>query len=135
MTYQLDLDAIEQRAKAATPGPWGVEHGIRCAALDRTDYDTVTAPLPPFVFGEGVARAHRNTDTEFIAHAREDVPALVAEVRRLHVEVERLRTERDCCVCCGVDLIPQPVLCEECAPTFEEYTGGSWCENHPPEAP
>jgi hypothetical protein len=31
------------------------------------------------------------TDADFIAHAREDVPALVAEVRRLKAEEQRLK--------------------------------------------
>lgn len=63
-----DLRTIEARANAATPGPWfGQSTGV---------------------YGDGfhlVGRAPDTaaTDLEFIAAARADVPALVAEVRRL----------------------------------------------------
>lgn len=79
MTEQ-ELEKIEARANAATPGPWGTGtgyeqskrgnyvhdgHRIVCAEQDETDCVLATE------------------DAEFIAHARADVPALVAEVRRL----------------------------------------------------
>lgn len=51
----LDLDAIEARVAAASPGPWVITGDNPCS----------------------------NGDGPFIAHAREDVPALLAEVRRL----------------------------------------------------
>jgi len=37
-------------------------------------------------------------DAEFIAHARRDVPALLAEAKRLNADNERLRRERDAAV-------------------------------------
>lgn len=40
-------------------------------------------------------------DARFIAHARQDVPTLVAEVRRLQAENERLRTGADPCAMDG----------------------------------
>ncbi len=68
---RLDLDAIKTRCEAATPGPW-------------------TTPAPgPYIFeveaedDDGpfnVAKWCSPTDARFIAHARTDVPALVAEV-------------------------------------------------------
>lgn len=65
----LDLDAIEARANAATPGPW-----------------RVGATYDPEI-NVDVTNADGNLvgpkDEDFIAAAREDVPALVAEVRRL----------------------------------------------------
>jgi hypothetical protein len=65
----IDLDAIEARANAASPGPW-----------TRTDsYDPE--------INVDVCNADGNLvgpdDEEFIASARTDVPALVAEVRAL----------------------------------------------------
>ena len=57
---EAKLSEIEARARAATPGPWLV-----CAAEDAAE------GLP-------------------VAHAREDVPALVAEVRRLQKANEAL---------------------------------------------
>jgi hypothetical protein len=86
-----ELTAIEARASAATSGPWSV------AENKYRDY-AVAIPEPRFAamwIVQGVyecddpyddcqgnvLRALR--DAEFIAHAREDVPRLVAEVRRL----------------------------------------------------
>ena len=96
----LDLDAIEARAKAATPGPWerriGPREGysltekttyMRGCAIDNgqplqvliADSDRPGVDyLVPALTGDGPSA---EANAEFIAHAREDVPALVAEVR------------------------------------------------------
>jgi uncharacterized small protein (DUF1192 family) len=39
------------------------------------------------------AKASPDIDSQFIFHAREDIPALLAEVERLRAEVEQLRAE------------------------------------------
>lgn len=68
----LDLDAIKARSVAATAGPW--------QRLDQTVY------AGPDEHGVVVAETYgdqHDADAIFIAHAREDVPALVAEVERL----------------------------------------------------
>lgn len=76
-----ELDAIEKRAGAATLGPWRIR---------RPDHDSPEGPT--LVEGPYFLRAHVESpdfahdtrpDAEFIAAARSDVPALVAEVRRL----------------------------------------------------
>ena len=100
-----ELDAIEARAKAATPGPWRVkEH-----ALDLTDAGLAHSMPPtsnrevrtswvhgqakdtfpitpvwvsPFYSPSAHVRMSAH-DATFVATARTDVPALVAEVRRL----------------------------------------------------
>lgn len=76
----LDVDAIEARANAATPGPWKLwgmtvmtdRHGTG----DVADCDDIAFTADP-------DRGLRTFNADFIAHAREDIPALVAEVRRL----------------------------------------------------
>lgn len=68
----LDLDVIEARANAATPGPWG-------ALSPRADGASPVTRAG----GAWIAPFTAEDDAEFIAHAREDVPALVDEVRRL----------------------------------------------------
>lgn len=77
--HLLDLDAIEKRANAATPGPWtheGVARGNEKSVIVR----------PPPAYPWPVSW-HYGTDSlkiaDFIAHAREDVPALIARVRDL----------------------------------------------------
>jgi hypothetical protein len=86
VTAPLDLDAIEARAEAATEGPWWPEGkvigGWRIYARDREqapDFTEVGSVREVFV-GTG----QHDADADFIAHARTDVPALLAEVRRLH---------------------------------------------------
>lgn len=66
---ELDLTAIKARAEAATEGPWHIIGG--------NEYVTgIGVGIGP---DDGVTQA----DAEFIANARTDVPALVAEVERL----------------------------------------------------
>jgi hypothetical protein len=101
----MNLDEIEARATAATPGPWKVyEQPIRfhtgTADVEQMigqawDHPQMKAPYPVI----GVA-THIDFDTrkpvsvvrfadntaEFVAHAREDVPALIARVRELEAE-------------------------------------------------
>ncbi|WP_427110869.1 hypothetical protein [Lysinibacillus xylanilyticus] len=68
------LNAIKERVAKVTPGPWCVG-----GAIDIHD-----------ACGEEVAAVwDGGPDIEFIAHAREDVPALVAEVERLQQQLEK----------------------------------------------
>jgi uncharacterized small protein (DUF1192 family) len=123
-----ELQVIRARYEAATPGPWRVEHGRYSGA------DWLIGSLGTGYFDNGMHFVHITTnrvraselygnasvDAEFIAHAREDIPALLAEVERLRAElakggeiwlssenaklraeVERLRAEADKpCLCC-----------------------------------
>ena len=76
-----DLEAIKARSEAASPGPWEGQ-AYRVYMGDRVMGDRIVAacwrPWGP-VTGDASIEA----DVEFIAHARTDVPALVAEVERL----------------------------------------------------
>jgi hypothetical protein len=81
MAEGLDLEPIKARCAAATPGGWR-------ATRDALLMGGGDGPLVPV---DGWPRA----DREFVAHARDDVPALVAEVERLRVDVDRLRTDLD----------------------------------------
>jgi hypothetical protein len=75
---ELDLDAIRARADAATAGPWTWrEH-----------------PSGFFEFsnaGGVIGWGQEEAAFEFAAHARTDIPALLAEVDSLRVENEALR--------------------------------------------
>jgi hypothetical protein len=82
-TPALDLDGIEARANAATPAPWGAEHDGRAEFVYFSDC------------GESIYLAggiEDSEDADFIAHARTDVPALVAEVRRLRETCDAILT-------------------------------------------
>ena len=83
-----DLTIIEARADAATAGPWksfveGRDHTsgdnfIRTGGLDDACPDLYLRHDPPDPTGVVAASVE---DQDFIAHARQDVPRLVAEVR------------------------------------------------------
>ena len=69
------LDDIERRASRATAGPWtsfveGRDH-VSGSSFIRTGADDIE------LSGATI------DDQDFIAHARQDIPALIAEVRRL----------------------------------------------------
>lgn len=79
---ELDLDEIEARVAAATPGPWwafsdGPESG------DHWYVASGSEAVAHIHSDDGRNEDARQPDAEFIAQARDDVPALVAEVRRL----------------------------------------------------
>ncbi|WP_428956137.1 hypothetical protein [Streptomyces sp. cg35] len=104
---------IRERAEAATPGPWGLyEYGHGGSLIE------VAADLKETGTGytarRGVARfdeepldndpahtdwtaeedwAQVHADAEFTAHAREDVPALLAELAAVRAERDEARTE------------------------------------------
>lgn len=98
------LDEIEQRATGAESGPWFAEtevladgadpHGLRVSRTFVAKPDAVAmvstrlnhrdrdgAPRPD------AERGRWRATQVFIAHARQDVPRLVAEVRRLRALV------------------------------------------------
>ncbi|MFD4547225.1 hypothetical protein [Streptomyces sp. NPDC058466] len=80
------LTVIEARAGAATPGPWEEhdDYGPHFYAYLRGSYLRGVGTLN---FGDG---EDAEADREFVKHAREDVDALLAEVRRLRARVTEL---------------------------------------------
>lgn len=83
----IDLDTIEARANAATEGPWSVYSTIQAesvvvGASGRLTATIATPSIAPDDYGFANA--------EFIAHARTDVPALVAEVRAERAKLEKV---------------------------------------------
>ncbi len=74
-----ELAAIEQRETAATRGPW--EFSSKTACIE-SPYGTIGIPSFSLNF---------QSDMRFAAHARMDVPALLAETRRLKADRKRLR--------------------------------------------
>jgi hypothetical protein len=83
----LDLDAIEARADAATEGPWfNNRNGVVIVE---------SHPLAPTV-----SENSSWGDAEFIAAARADIPALVAELRAARADLGlvhlALQHDRDC---------------------------------------
>ena len=81
----MDLQEIEARLEAATPGPWDFETipetgESRVVVFSNTGDPMLDVSVAP----HGV----RAEDAEFIAHAPEDIRALLAEVTDLRVKLE-----------------------------------------------
>ncbi len=82
----VDLDAIEARAAAATPGPWTHSRGMG-RQPDDAGADWLNTPAYSAMVDE-----LETPDAAFIAHARVDVPAMAREIRELRAELTRCQT-------------------------------------------
>jgi len=76
------LNAIKERTEKATSGPWywSTDSGD---SLESDEAYVLSATSDWHIDG-------RYSNKEFIAHAREDIPALVAEVERLRSVIWRI---------------------------------------------
>ncbi|MGW5352249.1 hypothetical protein ACWERV_17270 [Streptomyces sp. NPDC004031] len=85
---EQQLAEIRARVEGIAPGPWAVDYdGCDC---DEGCTDRLAVGFGPFT---SVENAHRDVtpEAEFAAAARQDVPALLAEVDRLRVQVANVR--------------------------------------------
>lgn len=83
---EAELSAIEARVNAATPGPWNVIEENDVGPNDEGYWawlEVGPAKVDMPTGGPEKEKKQAESDAEFIAHARADVPALIAEVRRL----------------------------------------------------
>lgn len=96
--------AIKARCDAATPGPWvvsseyasGVDLGYKPDHERTWGYgcgNDFVCDLNDGEYHEYHNKAEQMANASFIAYAREDVPALLAEVERWRAEVARLKDE------------------------------------------
>jgi hypothetical protein len=83
------LNDIEARAQAATPGPWERDDDYGPTFFANTSGEYLQG-VGDFNFGVG---EQAEADEEFVKHAREDVDVLVAEVRRLRAELAALEDD------------------------------------------
>jgi len=102
------VNDIRTRELLATRGPWGLydsEDGFVDIAADlkengtgyscrrsiaQLEADLIDNDPAHADWSEGEEREQVLADAEFIAHAREDVPALLAEVDRLRAELDKV---------------------------------------------
>ncbi len=69
------LQGVENRARAATPGPW-------ISFVEGRDHTSGSSFVR--TQGEDIEFSGATTaDQDFIANARQDIPLLIAEIRRL----------------------------------------------------
>jgi hypothetical protein len=81
-----DLCAMERRLDACSPGPW--RH--RLHGFIESDVDESIIGVTCQGHDASLERLPSAANAEFIAHARQDVPALIAEVRNLRDRVAEL---------------------------------------------
>ena len=83
----MDTTEIEARLAAATPGPWeadGTEVSQHWSCPEPwLPIATNEVACMAYCYGGSARGIERVEDAEFIAHAREDVPVLLAEVKEL----------------------------------------------------
>jgi hypothetical protein len=94
---ETDLQRIEQRAEAATPGPWfwSSYAGVFSAPLaqandDGWDSDVCWVANRNLAAGD-TPNAQGGADMDFIAEARTDVPALVNSLRAARADRDEFR--------------------------------------------
>lgn len=110
----LDLDALDALASAATEGPWRQEY-----AFNNAGCPTAFFYIPGH---NGEARVEMLADdAAFIAAAREAVPALVAEVRRLRAMAYHRKDQLRMHQCIDSDecrKLEQKNQCHHCGGSF-----------------
>ncbi|WP_404867926.1 hypothetical protein ACI1MP_05895 [Kitasatospora griseola] len=96
-----ELAAIEQRAAAATPGPWvawlesrQATGGCSFIRLDADPDEDDERYLTRVTGGREIRGidARTDADIDFIAAARQDVPCLLDAVRRLRAALEQAQS-------------------------------------------
>jgi hypothetical protein len=94
-----DIESLEKRLEAATPGPWEsvppISEGSSAdgsQSWSASEGRLINGP-PQTVEDIALSKRwfRRKEDGDFIAHAREDIPALIAYVKELAAEIERMR--------------------------------------------
>lgn len=89
-----ELAEIKARAIAAHEGPWGIPPARSNATRfwlqpykERGDWSNQS--------WRGFIRCDFKEDAIFVAHAREDIPALLATIEYLRAEIARMQEELD----------------------------------------
>lgn len=101
---ELNLDAIEARAEAATPGPWVVEDDQFGAPLVKVAPESTTLIERTVADVDFIGIPKADFNAAFIAAARTDVPRLVRELREARRRLAELGECRAPGACqCGDD--------------------------------
>lgn len=93
MLTKEQLNMIKERVAKATPGEWFYDSYTVCTdEIFDGDGGLIETVTLDYTDRHGDVRFKEETDAQFVAHARQDVPALVAEVERLQ-KANRKRAE------------------------------------------
>ena len=88
----IDLEAIEARANAATPGKWKAKTN-RHPECSGEAWGWIDGPVENWCWTD--RRAHSRADAEFIANAHQDIPALLDLAKQQAAEIAAVTAERD----------------------------------------
>lgn len=94
------LEEIEQREAKATPGPWRLCGCGKCAQVWSLPVDVMVAvglgaKDESYTCGEGADDEQVQSNADFIARSRSDIPWLVSQLRAALSENEEMREERN----------------------------------------
>ena len=117
----LDLALIKARAEIATPGPWKT-WGMSVLADPVGDSNLDTAILVARTSYRNANGHPRTNDADFIAAARTDVPALLAEIERLRGEVLNAREVDGLNVCRNLGCMVVFHAADKCPACNDEST-------------
>lgn len=124
-TSALDLDAIEARASAASSGPWHTEDdgddgpgGVFGPSREFVA-ETYTGESSGGIVAEAITGGpqQQRANATFVAHTRTDVPALLAEVRRLRGQLAA------CVDALGVTVPPDATAADAIVDEHQRATG------------
>ena len=108
------LDEIEARANAATPGPWEAGCNDRHVLYVTTENEEFCQTYGPELYdSQGF---FSDDDTAFIAHARTDVPALVAALKKV------LELHQETTISLGHGLLQRQCVCGSAWPCLTVET-------------
>lgn len=83
----MNLEEIKQRESKATKGEWKIyneDFGKAIGTVEHHPQLQAPTPIVTLGLGKGGHKIHINeSNALFIAHARQDIPNLIAEVERL----------------------------------------------------
>ena len=91
------LEQIKERAEKAVAGPWTVENPMDSPAVianghkQAYDWDFIAH----IETGKAKHSVKADRNASFIAHARQDIPDLLAEIERLTTRITALETENE----------------------------------------
>lgn len=101
----MDLEAIKKRCEAATEGPWEFVRDketsrewlffgpTRYKRFDTVLFDTILSEYRDALYSAENGLEFTDADFEFIAHARQDVPALIEYIEELETKLAALSAE------------------------------------------
>lgn len=122
------LAEIRQRAEKATGGPWKVGHidHSNPLILQAVEHGLIVVGFEP---SDGNAEHQwlvEDADAAFIAHAREDVPLLIAALLDAYEDAQRLRCVH--CSQCGKprESEGEALYCAHCLANTLDRVGGEW---------